>query len=1236
MIRRPGSLHPGDGRWRGHHAGRAARLRIEDKALKKILIGIGGLVVLVIAAALIAPSFVDWNQYKDQITAEAGRATGRDVTIGGDIQLSVLPSPVLVVNDLSIANIDGGSEPQMLRLQAAEVNIALWPLLTGRVEVRSVSLVEPDIILEILADGRRNWDFAVPEDRPNGAPGAVIDLPPRPDAPAEESPDQPDAERPAAAAPAAVQLDAISIERGRVLYRDATTGQEMVFSSVNADVSAGSLRGPLDARGSMEIEGVPLTFDVAIGAVETGEPFAVRADLGSDAGASRLRVRGLVEDWEAAPRFSGRIETAADDLAAAIQAVAVAPLPGFLAQPSTLDFDLVASQTEATVGAMTMRLGGTSAEGAAMMLFGDEPEVVAQLVAGRIDLDAWLAMPAVPGREPAAEAEEPAQTDAEAAAEAAANGDNADRSWPPSPADVKPQPGAEAPVAAAATLLPADLRAALALSVEAITYRDGVIREAAIAADAAGGTVTVTRAAALLPGGADANLTGVLGGTADDPRFDGRLQADAPDLRAVLEWLGLETDDVPNDGLRTLSLSTGVVATPASIRASDADVRVDGSRVQGDFGITFADRPRIDADLDIDRLNLDAYLPETAHEIEIPAPNLGAAREAAGQTSENADPRQRNNDETVAPMAQPAPVDADVKLRITELGWRNTAAKGVRIDGRLADGVLTLREARVDDFAGASATMSGTFRELETDPIMQGVEFQARAPNLSRLARSLDVMLPAGVPGDTAVAASGRVEGTTARPKVDVTVNALGAEVTVTGDLTLPAGDPLYDGRLRLVSDDIVGVLTRLGVDYRPSGRLGGTDVSAHVTLGGGKLSLSDLDGQLAGIAVGGSMDVDATGDRPVVTADLATGRVVIDDLLPAARSAGLDWRIVPASWMPLPSALEPPARAGMLLARVDPRWPDEPLALSALRDFDATLALRSESLVHSQYALEQVDASLAVASGVLTWERLNGTLFGGSVGSTGRLDAVDVPVIEATVQMEGVDLSRAPGAGISGGRLWFNADLGAEGRSPADLISALDGSGAITLRGLDPGFDATQVPVAGPIIAPVIELARGINRALGPLLGALSGRAGSGLADISAPFTVANGVVTFDPARLDGGLYQGQARGTADLPAWRLDMTGEISLAAGPLGDLLSGIRELPSRCDFTASGRLDSPDIRLDSGCIPAPGTGNGIGDLLERVPEELRRVIPGLDGSEEPARPSEPERVIRDLFRGLIDRR
>ena len=51
--------------------------------MKKLLYVVGGIVVLVIAAALIAPFFIDLNDYKGMIEAKAKEATGRDLKIEG-------------------------------------------------------------------------------------------------------------------------------------------------------------------------------------------------------------------------------------------------------------------------------------------------------------------------------------------------------------------------------------------------------------------------------------------------------------------------------------------------------------------------------------------------------------------------------------------------------------------------------------------------------------------------------------------------------------------------------------------------------------------------------------------------------------------------------------------------------------------------------------------------------------------------------------------------------------------------------------------------------------------------------------------------------------------------------------------------------------------------------------------------------------------------------------------------
>jgi uncharacterized protein involved in outer membrane biogenesis len=159
--------------------------------LKKILIGLGVLLVIAVAAVLIGPSLIDWNGYKPEIAAEVRKATGRDIVIDGDITVSVLPSPHASVAGVRFANAAGGSAPDMASFEALQVRIALSPLLSGNVQVESIVLVKPAILLESYADGTANWEL-VPAGATAAGDGAASD------------------------APTAVSLDEVLIQDGRI------------------------------------------------------------------------------------------------------------------------------------------------------------------------------------------------------------------------------------------------------------------------------------------------------------------------------------------------------------------------------------------------------------------------------------------------------------------------------------------------------------------------------------------------------------------------------------------------------------------------------------------------------------------------------------------------------------------------------------------------------------------------------------------------------------------------------------------------------------------------------------------------------------------------------------------------------------------------------------------------------------------------------------------------------------
>ena len=90
--------------------------------MKKLVIALSGLVLLLLAAILVGPSFIDWNSQKARIAEQVAAWTGRDLTIDGDVRFAILPSPAFSATRLSMANIADGSGPDMVKVQALEVN----------------------------------------------------------------------------------------------------------------------------------------------------------------------------------------------------------------------------------------------------------------------------------------------------------------------------------------------------------------------------------------------------------------------------------------------------------------------------------------------------------------------------------------------------------------------------------------------------------------------------------------------------------------------------------------------------------------------------------------------------------------------------------------------------------------------------------------------------------------------------------------------------------------------------------------------------------------------------------------------------------------------------------------------------------------------------------------------------------------------------------------------------------
>lgn len=125
----------------------------------KIIVWIlGGLAALVLVVAVAVVLLVDPNDYKDRIAAEVEKATGRKLTLAGDLNLSLFPWLALETGAAELGNREGFGAGPFVTLRGADIGVRLLPLLSGELQVRRVELDGLQVYLVKDAAGRTNWE----------------------------------------------------------------------------------------------------------------------------------------------------------------------------------------------------------------------------------------------------------------------------------------------------------------------------------------------------------------------------------------------------------------------------------------------------------------------------------------------------------------------------------------------------------------------------------------------------------------------------------------------------------------------------------------------------------------------------------------------------------------------------------------------------------------------------------------------------------------------------------------------------------------------------------------------------------------------------------------------------------------------------------------------------------------------------------------------------------------------
>ncbi|MFM1896153.1 MAG: hypothetical protein RLZZ385_1227 [Pseudomonadota bacterium] len=132
---------------------------------------------LVTAVIILSTAYLftlDPNDYKERVANEFSQATGRQWTLGGDIDFSVYPWFGFTVNNVAVGNPPGFGDQPMFSADYAALRIKLLPMLNNSFEIDTVHIQGVSLNLIVAEDGSNNWaDLTSAEvtDTPSAGPG---------------------------------------------------------------------------------------------------------------------------------------------------------------------------------------------------------------------------------------------------------------------------------------------------------------------------------------------------------------------------------------------------------------------------------------------------------------------------------------------------------------------------------------------------------------------------------------------------------------------------------------------------------------------------------------------------------------------------------------------------------------------------------------------------------------------------------------------------------------------------------------------------------------------------------------------------------------------------------------------------------------------------------------------------------------------------------------------------------
>jgi AsmA protein len=122
--------------------------------LKRLGLSVAALVTAVAAGVAALALLLDRDAVREAVHTQVRVATGMELTVAGETQVSLLPTPTVTFRDVRL----GAKDDPALTVDELTANLGVLALALQRFEIADITLNEPRISVKRGADGMSNWE----------------------------------------------------------------------------------------------------------------------------------------------------------------------------------------------------------------------------------------------------------------------------------------------------------------------------------------------------------------------------------------------------------------------------------------------------------------------------------------------------------------------------------------------------------------------------------------------------------------------------------------------------------------------------------------------------------------------------------------------------------------------------------------------------------------------------------------------------------------------------------------------------------------------------------------------------------------------------------------------------------------------------------------------------------------------------------------------------------------------